>query len=64
MICPNCRTRLSDDAVICDTCNFIIDATFLGDGITNDETVKPADDDNRTKVRAIRSRPTTTERRR
>jgi hypothetical protein len=56
MICPNCRTRVSEDAVICDSCNHILDASFLGEGITNEKTAEktpaPADD-HRTKVKAI-----------
>jgi hypothetical protein len=51
MICPNCRTRVSEDAVICDSCNHILDASFLGDGITNDKKAEKSGD--RTKVKAV-----------
>jgi hypothetical protein len=37
LICPRCQTRLSDDTAICDNCNFIIDAAFLGGDITNEQ---------------------------
>lgn len=47
MICPKCRTLVSDDAVICDSCNSILDASFLGDDITNDDP--PAEDATRIK---------------
>lgn len=41
MICPNCRTRVADGAAICDDCNFILDASFLGGDITNEADVAP-----------------------
>jgi hypothetical protein len=54
VICPNCQTRVTADAVICDHCNFIMDATFLGEGITNQaNAAHPAEDDSHTKVKAI-----------
>lgn len=56
MICPNCRTRISEDAVICDSCNHIIDASFLGSDITNEAKAaarRDGNDDGRTKVKAI-----------
>ncbi len=56
MICPRCQTQVSDDAVICDSCSFIIDPTFLGENITNDGSGRspdatPAGD--RTRIRAV-----------
>ncbi len=35
MICPGCRTRVSDDAFVCEACNTVLDTSFLGEGITN-----------------------------
>jgi hypothetical protein len=67
VICPRCQTQISDDAIICDECNFILDATFLGDNITNESTGKQeeddgssADDGDHTRVRRIEvAAPTT-----
>jgi len=50
VICPRCQTRLSDDAAICDSCDFIIDAAFLGENITNEADAPPVAD--RTRVRS------------
>ncbi len=49
MICPNCQALVADDATFCDSCNAILDASFLGDGITNEA---PAPDQNKTRVKA------------
>ena len=64
MICPQCQTILSDDTVICENCNFILDTTFLGDSITNetssdddavgdDEVLPGASDNNRTRIKQV-----------
>lgn len=65
MNCPSCLTAVPDGAVICDNCNAIVDATFLGDDITNDKpaeatrikAVAPAADPQATKVKAAPAAP-------
>ncbi|MBI5493453.1 MAG: tetratricopeptide repeat protein [Deltaproteobacteria bacterium] len=37
MLCPKCGRAVDQDAVICGHCEFILDASFLGDDITDDE---------------------------
>jgi uncharacterized Zn finger protein (UPF0148 family) len=35
--CPKCGRATEDGAIICPGCDFILDASFLGDDITDDE---------------------------
>lgn len=51
MICPNCQTLVADSAAICDHCNHILDASFLGGDITNEgEQGEPAAEPTRIKA--------------
>jgi len=38
--CPKCGRRVDDGAFICPACEFILDTSFLGDDITDDEKEK------------------------
>ena len=40
MECPKCGRAVKPEAFICPDCDFILDATFLGDDITDDERDK------------------------
>lgn len=37
MLCPKCGRSVEEDAVICPACDFILDTSFLGDDIRDDE---------------------------
>ncbi len=37
MLCPKCGRNVDDGAFICPGCDFILDTSFLGDDITDDE---------------------------
>lgn len=56
-VCPNCRTRVPEDALICDACNHILDASFLGSDITNAPDEKPAIEPPRAPAATITARP-------
>lgn len=38
MLCPKCGRGVESSAVICGSCDFILDASFLGDDIRDDES--------------------------
>ncbi|MDP2339675.1 MAG: tetratricopeptide repeat protein [Deltaproteobacteria bacterium] len=40
MLCPKCGRAVEDGAFICPGCDFILDASFLGDDITDDDAAK------------------------
>lgn len=47
-LCPQCTHSLTSEAVICESCDYILDAGFLGDDILNDDHLmttppKPSD---------------------
>lgn len=42
MNCPSCHTLVTEDTVICTYCDHILDTSFLGADITNDDEVRPA----------------------
>lgn len=64
MICPNCRSHVADGLSICDNCDFILDASFLGgegasatgEGATK---IKPAPtaDDGATRIKPAPAAP-------
>lgn len=40
MLCPKCGREVDDSAAICSGCDFILDTSFLGEDITDDESEK------------------------
>ena len=43
MICPKCGQTVGSEAVICQHCNFILDTSFLGADILDEEKdLRPA----------------------
>jgi hypothetical protein len=50
VICPGCRTRVSEDAFVCEACNTVLDTSFLGAGITNEAAPAPAAEAQATRV--------------